>query len=222
MAKKLKALAESKEAKSDIGQLAKTIRDSAQQIWLAGLGAFSKAQDEGGKVFDALVKEGLTLQRRTRAATEERIGSVGEKMSRAAGDLSKQATQSWDRLEQVFEDRVSRALTRLGVPTGREIGELVERVDALNETVQSMTGGTMKRAVRKSSAAKASAQRSTARGVTAAKATPRAAKTASAAKTPRAAKAARAAETPAEAAKAPARRARTAASTTADDGKATA
>ncbi|RIK95830.1 MAG: polygranule-associated protein [Burkholderiales bacterium] len=193
MAKKLKALAEGKEARSDLNQLAKTIRDSAQQIWLAGLGAFAKAQGEGGKVFDTLVKEGLNLQRRTRAATEERIGSVGEKMTRAAGDLSKQATQSWDRLEQVFEDRVSRALTRLGVPTSREIDDLVARVDALSEAVQSLTGGTVKRAARKASAAKS--------------ATPGAN--------------ARAAKSAAQAAKAPARRSRAAAKS-AGDGKASA
>lgn len=193
MAKKLKALAEGKEARSDLNQLAKTIRDSTQQIWLAGLGAFAKAQGEGGKVFDTLVKEGLNLQRRTRAATEERIGSVGEKMTRAAGDLSKQATQSWDRLEQVFEDRVSRALTRLGVPTSREIGDLVARVDALSEAVQSLTGGTVKRAARKASAARS--------------ATPGAN--------------ARAAKSGAQAAKAPARRSRAAAKS-AGDGKAAA
>jgi poly(hydroxyalkanoate) granule-associated protein len=193
MAKKLKALAEGKEARSDLNQLAKTIRDSTQQIWLAGLGAFAKAQGEGGKVFDTLVKEGLNLQRRTRAATEERIGSVGEKMTRAAGDLSKQATQSWDRLEQVFEDRVSRALTRLGVPTSREIGDLVARVDALSEAVQSLTGGTVKRAARKASAARS--------------ATPGAN--------------ARAAKSGAQAAKAPARRSRAAAKS-AGDGKASA
>ncbi len=161
MAKKLKTLASKADGKADMNQLAKTIRDSAQQIWLAGLGAFSKAQNEGGKVFDTLVKEGLSIQRRTRAVTEERIGAVGEKMTRAAGDLSKQATQSWDRLEQVFEDRVSRALSRLGVPTSREIGDLVARVDELNETVQSMMGIAPKRPARKASAAKAPRTRAT-------------------------------------------------------------
>lgn len=196
MAKKLKKLAEGREAGSELNQLAKTIRDSAQQIWLAGLGAFAKAQDEGGKVFDALVKEGLNLQRRTRAATEERIGSVGEKMTRAAGDLSKQATHSWDRLEQVFEDRVSRALTRLGVPTSREIGELVARVDALNEAVQSLTGGAVKRAARKSGAGRSTGAR-------------------------KGGGAGAASRSPARAAKAPARRA-SAAKAAAGDGKATA
>lgn len=181
MAKKLKTLASRADGKAELNQLAKTIRDSAQQIWLAGLGAFSKAQGEGGKVFEALVKEGSSIQRRTRAATEERIGAVGEKMTRAAGDLSRQATQSWDRLEQVFEDRVSRALTRLGVPSSREIDELVARVDALNDTVQSMMGIAPKRAARKSTAAKPTPARATG----AAKKTARAGKkSATAAKAP--------------------------------------
>ncbi len=140
MAKKLKAMAESKQGKTDLNQLASAIRDSAQQIWLAGLGAFSKAQDEGGKVFESLVKEGLSIQRRTRAATEEKLGEVTGKMSKAAGGITKQATQSWDKLEQVFEDRVARALTRLGVPTSRDVAELVARIDSLNDSVHSLDG----------------------------------------------------------------------------------
>lgn len=161
MVKKLKAMAE---GKSDGKQLASAIRDSAQQIWLAGLGAFSKAQDEGGKVFEALVKEGNSIQRRTRALTEEKIGEVTGKMSKAAGDITKQATQSWDKLEQVFEDRVSRALTRLGVPTSKEVRSLMARVEALNESVLAMSGvapaGRRARkapAARKAAAAKAPA-----------------------------------------------------------------
>jgi len=60
MVKKLKAL-----SKSDDKQLADAVRTSAQQIWQAGLGAFAKAQEEGGKVFAKLVKEGTALQKRT-------------------------------------------------------------------------------------------------------------------------------------------------------------
>lgn len=137
MVKKLKAMAE---GKSERNQLASAIRESAQQIWLAGLGAFSKAQEEGGKAFSSLVREGTSIQRRTRALTEEKIGEVTGKVSKAAGDIGKQATQSWDKLEQVFEDRVSRALTRLGVPTSKEIQELITRVDALNDSVQALNG----------------------------------------------------------------------------------
>jgi poly(hydroxyalkanoate) granule-associated protein len=137
MVKKLKAMAE---GKSDGKQLASAIRESAQQIWLAGLGAFSKAQAEGGKVFDTLVKEGTSIQRRTRALTEDKIGEVTGKVSKAADGITKQATQSWDRLEQVFEDRVSRALARLGVPTSKEVKSLMARVEQLNESVQVLSG----------------------------------------------------------------------------------
>lgn len=145
-------------------QLAQAVRESAQQIWLAGLGAFSKAQEEGGKVFEALVKEGMGIQRRTRAMTEERIGEVTGKMSKAAGDITRQATQSWDKLEQVFEDRVSRALARLGVPTSKDIQSLMKRVEALNESVQTLGGAAPARArkaavARKPDAAKAPAKK---------------------------------------------------------------
>lgn len=165
MVKKLQKMAADK---PDGKQLAAAIRESAQQIWLAGLGAFSKAQAEGGKVFDALVREGMGIQRRTRAMTEEKIGEVTGKMSKAAGDITKQATQSWDKLEQVFEDRVSRALTRLGVPTSKDVQSLMKRVDSLNASVQALSGTAPVRArkaaaPRKAAAAKAPAKKATRR-----------------------------------------------------------
>lgn len=165
MVKKLQKMAADK---PDGKQLAAAIRESAQQIWLAGLGAFSKAQAEGGKVFDALVREGMGIQRRTRAMTEEKIGEVTGKVSKAAGDITKQATQSWDKLEQVFEDRVSRALTRLGVPTSKDVQSLMKRVDSLNASVQALSGTAPVRArkaaaPRKAAAANAPAKKATRR-----------------------------------------------------------
>jgi poly(hydroxyalkanoate) granule-associated protein len=120
MGKKLKALTES--------QLALTVRESAQQIWLAGLGAFAKAQEEGNKVFDALVKEGETIQARTRKLTDEKIAEVAGK-----------AVGTWDRLEQVFEDRVARALGSLGVPSRKDIDRLSKRVAELTAVVHALT-----------------------------------------------------------------------------------
>ena len=66
-------------------QLASTVKESAQQIWLAGLGAFAKAQEEGGKVFDALVKEGESIQSKTRKMTDERIAQVAGKAAGTRG-----------------------------------------------------------------------------------------------------------------------------------------
>jgi poly(hydroxyalkanoate) granule-associated protein len=116
-------------------QLAGTVKESAQQIWLAGLGAFSKAQEEGGKVFDTLVKEGMAIQRKTQAAAEERITDATSRMANMASDISSKASGQWDKLENIFEDRVSRALKKLGVPTAKDIDALVARIDELNRNV---------------------------------------------------------------------------------------
>ena len=88
MVKKLKAMAEG--AGKD-NQLAAAIKESAQQIWLAGLGAFAKTQEEGQKVFQALVKEGSSIQKRTVKMTEDGIGEIGGRFAKVAGQFQKQA-----------------------------------------------------------------------------------------------------------------------------------
>ncbi|WP_318013655.1 phasin family protein [Roseateles oligotrophus] len=116
-------------------QLAQGIKDSAQHIWAAGLGAFAKAQGEGGKVFEALVKEGLNLQKKTQSAAEEKLGAMASKVTGMAGGVGNKAGQHWDKLESIFEDRVARALNRLGVPSAKDVAELIASIDALNAAV---------------------------------------------------------------------------------------
>ena len=116
-------------------QLAGAVKDSAQQIWLAGMGAFSKAQEEGGKVFDALVKEGMSLQKKTQSVAEEKISEVTGRMTAMADTVSNKAGQNWDKLEAIFEQRTAKALNKLGVPTAKDVDALVQRVDALAAAV---------------------------------------------------------------------------------------
>ncbi|PTT51016.1 phasin family protein [Aeromonas sp. HMWF014] len=123
MAKKLKALASS----VTDNQLTSTIKESTQQIWLAGLGAYAKAQEEGGKIFEALVQEGEALQTRTRQSADEKIAAMTDK-----------TTGTWGRLEQVFEDRVARAVASLGIPTRKDIDKLSKRMAELTEVVQEL------------------------------------------------------------------------------------
>ena len=122
-------------------QLAQTVKDSAHQIWLAGLGAFAKAQGEGGKVFDTLIKEGVNLQRKTQAVAEERLGDVAGKMSAMAGEVGSKANAQWDKLETIFEERTARALGRLGVPAAKDMQALVQRVASLEAALAAMPGG---------------------------------------------------------------------------------
>jgi poly(hydroxyalkanoate) granule-associated protein len=129
----------SAETSKSAAQLAGTVKESAQQIWLAGLGAFSKAQEEGGKVFETLVKEGIAIQRKTQTAAEEKLSEATSRMASMANDLSSKASGQWDKLENIFEDRVSRALKKLGVPTSKDIDALVARIDELNRSVTKLS-----------------------------------------------------------------------------------
>ncbi len=124
MVKKLKVLAE---GKTD-SEVAALIKNSANQIWLAGLGAFAKAQEEGVKAFDALVKQGEGIQERARKVADEKIA-----------DVKAQASGQWDKLEQVFEERVARALHSLSVPTNKDIEALGRRVTELTHEVKKLS-----------------------------------------------------------------------------------
>ena len=168
MVKKLQRMAEAQKEKASgllDSDLANSVRDSAQQIWLAGMGAFAKAQQEGGKVFESLVKEGTSLQRKTQAVAEERIGDVATKMSAMAEGVTSRAGQQWDKLESIFEQRVSKALGKLGVPSSQDVSTLVARIDALAAEVAKLTKAP--RAARttaaKGAAAKANRARPTAK-----------------------------------------------------------
>lgn len=118
--------------------MADSVRQSAQQIWLAGMGAFAKAQQEGTKVFESLVKEGSGFQQRTQAAAEERFGDVAGKMAAMASEMSNKAGASWDKLESLFETRTAKAMARLGVPTAEDLAAIGERLDRLEAQINSL------------------------------------------------------------------------------------
>jgi poly(hydroxyalkanoate) granule-associated protein len=124
MAKKLKRLS----APQTDGQLADAIKQSANLIWLAGLGAFSKAQEEGTRLFDSLVKEGEEIQNRAKKAAGDTFADVKAK-----------ATGTWGKLEKVFEDRVAQALHSLNVPTKKDIDALTKHVAELTAVTKKLS-----------------------------------------------------------------------------------
>lgn len=130
------------------------VQDSAQQIWLAGLGAFAKAQEEGTKAFQSLVNDGLTLQRQTKAAAEEKLAEASRKLSTLAevttglttgmgaslSSLGSKAAQPWDKLESIFEERVAKALAQLGMPSAQEIKSLQADLAAMKKQLAALSG----------------------------------------------------------------------------------
>jgi poly(hydroxyalkanoate) granule-associated protein len=141
MAKKL-----TRTSASNSGEhLAKQVMDSAQKIWLAGLGAFAKAQEEGGKVFDSLVKQGQAIEKKTRSVAGQAVETA---KARASENLGK-AAGKWDKFEQVFEGRVHRSLNRLGVLTSKDVEHLTKQVADLSESVRSLIAQEKRGAARK-------------------------------------------------------------------------
>lgn len=138
----VKKLQKSKTQKPAGVPLPGSVKDSAQQIWQAGLGAFTKAQAEGAKALETLVKDSVSIQRKTKAAAEEKISEATNKMSTMATDISSKASGQWDKLENIFEERVAKALNKLGVPSAKDIAALIARIDELNKAVQKMSAKT--------------------------------------------------------------------------------
>ena len=119
----------------DTAALKDHIRDSANHIWLAGLGAFAKAQQEGGKVFESLIKDGLHMQQQTQQVAEEKIAQATHTMSTLASQFTERAGGSWDRLETLFEQRVAKAMHRLGWPSADDVAALHARIAALEQAL---------------------------------------------------------------------------------------
>jgi poly(hydroxyalkanoate) granule-associated protein len=109
-------------------ELGKSVAESAQRIWLAGLGAFERAREEGPRVFDALVEQGQQMNERAREAAEQTLRSVRDGASAAGG--------TFGRLEQAIEERIARTLSRMGVITRAEVNDLSAQVSQLAEEMR--------------------------------------------------------------------------------------
>lgn len=169
---KSKAKAAEFQQKADV--LQKSIMDSAQHIWLAGMGAFNRAQSEGTKLFERLVREGLDIEKRARSTAGDRVETVRAEVETRVGQARGRAADSWDRLEKIFEDRVAGALNRLGVPSSEDLRDLNRRVADLAGELRSRSARSGTKAAPRTSTAKATAKKRPARKSTSKTATTKA------------------------------------------------
>jgi poly(hydroxyalkanoate) granule-associated protein len=131
-----------------LNDLHKEVRDSVQKVWLAGLGALATAEDEGTKLFKSLVDKGLEFENRGK----ERFGKVVGKMENARG----KAGEMWDKIEDLVNDSVAKALSTVGIPSKEEINELTQRVESLTASIKGLKAQkTTRTTTRKTTASKA-------------------------------------------------------------------
>jgi poly(hydroxyalkanoate) granule-associated protein len=112
----------------------------SHEVWLAGLGALAQAQAQGTKAFEALVSDGLAFQRKSQEQAQQRLQEATARLTNLAQDFGQQATVRVDKLEHVFEERVAKALHRLGMPTLQDMQVLQARIHALEEQLAQSLG----------------------------------------------------------------------------------
>ena len=127
-------------SQADATSLTDSPTPAVQHVWLAGLGAMAKAQEQGSKAIEALVNDGLAFQRKSQAEAQQRLHEATERLSHMASDFGQQTSVRVDKLEHLFEDRVAKALHRLGMPTLLDIQVLNDRVAQLEAQLAAMSG----------------------------------------------------------------------------------
>ena len=109
----------------------KEVKESAHQVWLAGLGALAVAEEEGSKLFKTLVEKGEGFEERGKS----RFKKVSETVEEQVETARDSAESAWGKLGKSFDQKVADALQRLGVPSRMEIQKLTKRVEQLTKKV---------------------------------------------------------------------------------------
>ena len=116
--------------------------EAFHQIWLAGLGAVSKAQRGAPQLLEDLIAEGARVHAQTRGAAEQAlrsaVGEIHSAVNARVGEMRGQAAETLDNLEKIFQTRVHRALTKIGVPSAEEVETLSRRVETLNANIDKL------------------------------------------------------------------------------------
>jgi poly(hydroxyalkanoate) granule-associated protein len=104
--------------------------ESAQQIWLAGLGVLTLAQEESGKLFHALVDAGKQIEKVMPSPVD------------ALRTASESAESYWKKVQHLIDQQITAALHRFGVPTKDEIDRLTRRIEQLTASIEALRART--------------------------------------------------------------------------------
>ncbi|AXQ46492.1 phasin family protein [Pseudomonas sp. SAR267] len=148
-----------KEGSSWIGGIEKYSR----KIWLAGLGIYSKVDQDGPKLFDSLVKDGEKAEKQAKKTAEDVAETAKSSTTSRVSGVKDRALGKWSELEEAFDKRLNSAISRLGVPSRNEIKALHQQVDSLTKQIEKLTGASVTPVSSRSAAAKPAASKATAK-----------------------------------------------------------
>ena len=135
-----------KKTETSSNVVATEIEKYSRQIWLAGLGAYSKVSKDGSKLFDNLVKDGEKAEKVAKTEVDKQVEVVKESVESAKTRVSGvkgKALGKWNELEEAFDKRLNSAISRLGVPSRNEVKALQDQVESLTAQIEKLTGTTV-------------------------------------------------------------------------------
>ncbi|WP_447738255.1 phasin family protein [Pseudomonas laurentiana] len=165
-----------KEGSSWVGGIEKYSR----KIWLAGLGIYSKIDQDGPKLFDSLVKDGEKAEKQAKKTAEDVAETAKSSTTSRVSGVKDRALGKWSELEEAFDKRLNSAISRLGVPSRNEIKALHQQVDSLTKQIEKLTGASVTPISSRTAAAKPAASKAAAKPLAKTAAAKPAAKTAAA------------------------------------------
>ena len=112
------------------------VKQYTRKAWLAGLGAYVKAGQEGYDYFKELVKTGETVEKNGKQIVSEKVDAVNERIDGVKNDAVEAVESRLDQVEHAFDKRVARALNRVGMPSRQDLDALSERLEQLSALVE--------------------------------------------------------------------------------------
>jgi poly(hydroxyalkanoate) granule-associated protein len=115
------------------------VRLYARKIWLAGLGAYSKAGHEGGAYIKELIKTGEQVQKRADKVIDEKLEAANSEIDSIKGEvtgLKGRVELQLDKIESAFDRRVASALNRIGIPSKHDVETLSAKLDELTALLE--------------------------------------------------------------------------------------
>ncbi|BCD85186.1 hypothetical protein PSm6_15930 [Pseudomonas solani] len=119
------------------------VRLYARKIWLAGLGAYAKAGQEGADYLRDLVKAGESVEKQGRKVVDARVEAANSQIDSVKGSVKGSVTGvkekvevQLDKIEKAFDNRVAVALNRLGIPSRQDVEALSAKLDELSALLE--------------------------------------------------------------------------------------
>lgn len=111
----------------------------ARKIWLAGLGAYSKAGQEGAEYVKDLIKTGEEVEKKGKKIVDKQLDAANSEIDTIKEDVNGVKGKfevQLHKVEKAFDHRVARALNRFGIASKHDVETLSAKLDGLTALLE--------------------------------------------------------------------------------------